>query len=112
MPADLSAGWQAALEEAWAAYGAGSYAIGACIVDARGQVLARGRNRLNEPRAAHGGVIGGHDLAHAEINALLNLPAPPPGLLRLDGPDHRGTLPAVRGRGQHERHPRAGVRRA
>lgn len=77
VPADLSAGWQAALEEAWAAYGAGSYAIGACIVDARGQVLARGRNRLNEPRAAHGGVIGGHDLAHAEINALLNLPATP-----------------------------------
>ncbi|WP_233554501.1 nucleoside deaminase [Deinococcus cavernae] len=56
---------------------AGSYAIGACIVDASGQVPARGRNRLSDPRGAHGGVIGGHDLAHAEINALLNLPATP-----------------------------------
>lgn len=77
VPANLSGGWNAALAEAWAAYCAGSYAIGACIVDAGGEVVARGRNRLNEARAAHGGVIGGHDLAHAEINALLNLPGAP-----------------------------------
>lgn len=73
VPADPGAGWQAALEEAWTAYLHGSYAIGACVVDAQGQVIARGRNRLGEPRGVEGGVISGHDLAHAEINALLNL---------------------------------------
>lgn len=73
----LSPGWHAALSEAWDAYGAGSYAIGACVINAGGQVIARGRNRLGDPRGAEGGVIGGHDLAHAEINALLNLSATP-----------------------------------
>ncbi|WP_230273378.1 nucleoside deaminase [Deinococcus sp. 6YEL10] len=72
-PAGLSAGWNAALQEAWDAYCAGSYAIGACVIDAQGTVIARGRNRLGEPRGAEGGVISGHDLAHAEVNALLNL---------------------------------------
>ncbi|GGR57123.1 hypothetical protein GCM10008959_18490 [Deinococcus seoulensis] len=43
------------------------------MIDAEGHVIARGRNRLGDPRGAEGGVIGGHDLAHAEINALLNL---------------------------------------
>lgn len=66
-------GWNAALSEAWDAYCAGSYAIGACVIDAQGTVIARGRNRLGEPRGAEGGVISGHDLAHAEINALLDL---------------------------------------
>lgn len=69
----LTAGWHAALAEAWEAYCAGSYAIGACVTDTAGSVIARGRNRLGEPRGVGGGVISGHDLAHAEINALLNL---------------------------------------
>ena len=67
-------GWLTALSEAWDGYLYGSYPIGACIVDAEGNVVGRGRNRLGEPRRAHAGVIGGHDLAHAEINALLNVP--------------------------------------
>lgn len=69
--------WRAALEEAWTAYYEGSYAIGACIADADGRVLARGRNRLGEARQVSGtelgGFIAGHDLGHAEINALLDL---------------------------------------
>ena len=73
----LSAPWRAALEEAWSAYCEGSYAIGACIADEHGTVLARGRNRLGEARqvsgTAAGGFVSGHDLAHAEINALLDL---------------------------------------
>lgn len=40
-------------------------------------MIARGRNRLGEVRRAAGGVIGGHDLAHAEINALLDLEGVP-----------------------------------
>ncbi|AXG99147.1 NUDIX domain-containing protein [Deinococcus wulumuqiensis] len=67
-------GWLTAMSEAWDGYLYGSYPIGACIVDAEGNVVGRGRNRLGEPRRAHAGVIGGHDLAHAEINALLNVP--------------------------------------
>ena len=73
----LSAPWWAELEEAWTASCEGSYAIGACIADEHGKVLARGRNRLAEPRRVHGaegsGFVAGHDLAHAEINALLDL---------------------------------------
>lgn len=73
----LSAPWHAALSEAWTAYREGSYAIGACIADEHGAVLARGRNRLGEVRGVHGrgagGHITGHDLAHAEINTLLDL---------------------------------------
>ena len=69
----LSGGWQAALEEAWAAYLHGSYPIGACVADASGRVLARGRNRLGEERRVDG-VISGHRLGHAEVNALLELP--------------------------------------
>lgn len=69
----LSAPWQAALKEAWEAYLRGSYPIGACVADASGRVLARGRNRLGETRRVDG-VISGHRLAHAEVNALLGLP--------------------------------------
>ena len=67
------AGGTVALSEAWDAYCGGSLPIGACVIDAGGHVIARGRNRLGDPRGAEGGVISGHDLAHAEINALLNL---------------------------------------
>lgn len=69
----LSPGWRAALEEAWEAYLHGSYPIGACVVNAAGQVIARGRNRLGEERRVDG-VISGHRLSHAEVNALLALP--------------------------------------
>ncbi|CAM3573330.1 nucleoside deaminase [Deinococcus frigens] len=69
----LSPGWHAALEGAWETYLLGSYPIGACVVDADGQVIARGRNRLGEEKKVDG-VISGHRLGHAEVNALLTLP--------------------------------------
>ncbi|WP_407571210.1 nucleoside deaminase [Deinococcus altitudinis] len=72
----LPAPWRAALEEAWTASLEGSLPIGACVADAQGRVLALGRNRLGEARTVDG-VIGGHDLAHAEINALLALESVP-----------------------------------
>jgi tRNA(adenine34) deaminase len=43
------------------------------VVDAQGVVLARGRNRLGEEKYVEG-VISGHRLGHAEVNALLTLP--------------------------------------
>src|SRR4051794_12741046 len=68
----LTPPWQACLEEAWAAYYAGSVPIGAVITDTAGQILARGRNRMGE-QDAQGNTLYGHRLAHAEVNALLAL---------------------------------------
>jgi hypothetical protein len=45
----LSILWRAAVSEAWAAWCAGSFPIGAVVVDAGGQIIARGRNRFNDP---------------------------------------------------------------
>lgn len=70
----LARPWQVCLEEAWDAYVAGSLPIGACVTDPHGTVLSRGRNRLFEAFGP-AGLIFGHDLAHAEMNALLALPS-------------------------------------
>lgn len=65
---------QAAVEEAWSAYCAGSLPHGAVIADAQGRVLARGRNRIYEQLADDSSrPLYGHPLAHAEVNALLAL---------------------------------------
>jgi len=61
--------WRACLEEAGAAYRAGSLPIGAAVADPAGSVIARGRNRIHE-HEADGGHLHGHRLAHAELNAL------------------------------------------
>ena len=68
----LAAPWQCCLEEAWAAYGAGSIPIGAAITDQQGRILSRGRNRIFE-QTAPGTLLCGHRLAHAEMNALIAL---------------------------------------
>jgi len=67
---ELVTPWQACLEEAWAAYGAGTIPIGAVVVDATGQIVARGRNRIYD-RTPAGRLLFGHRLAHAEVNALI-----------------------------------------
>lgn len=69
----LSAPWQACIEEAWAAYRAGSVPIGACITDPDGRILTRGRNRIHDEGAKIERLVQNHDLAHAEMNALLVL---------------------------------------
>jgi tRNA(adenine34) deaminase len=68
----LEAPWRVCIEEAWTAYRAGSLPIGAAIYDADGELRARGRNRFYESGAPPG-LLAGHRLAHAEINALLAL---------------------------------------
>ena len=75
--------WQACLEEAWLAYGAGSVPIGAVVTDSLGRIIGRGRNRIGDraPASTHAAPLNGparavvafHDLAHAELNALLSL---------------------------------------
>ena len=68
----LSIPWQAALTEAWNAYCHGSLPIGAVIVSGE-EIIARGRNRIGE-RHNIVSMISGNSLAHAEINALMQLP--------------------------------------
>jgi tRNA(adenine34) deaminase len=70
---ELSGPWQACIDQAWQAYCSGSVPIGAAIADGEGQVLAVGRNRIFEPRAAAHPYIAGNRLAHAEVNAVLTL---------------------------------------
>lgn len=72
----LTLPWQACIEEAWAAFCAGSIPIGAAVAGPDGTILSRGRNRINEPDGPHG-LLFGQTLAHAEINALVCLPADP-----------------------------------
>lgn len=66
----LSLPWQCAVEEAWAAYCNGSLPHGAVVTDGDGQIISRGRNRINE-KTAEGAMLHGHLLAHAEMNALI-----------------------------------------
>src|SRR5438105_15901057 len=90
--------WRVALEQAWAAYAAGTVPVGAAIADVHGVVVAQGRNRIWDEPAP--GQIGRTRLAHAEGNALLALPAEPldPRALTLvttaePAPPGRGALP-------------------
>jgi tRNA(adenine34) deaminase len=64
--------WRLALEQAWTSAAAGSLGIGAVVLNAGGQVVASGRNRLMErdPGDDH---LAGSSLAHAEMNALAKL---------------------------------------
>ncbi len=75
---ELTPAWQACFEEAWTAYCAGCIPIGAVVVDAYGEVVGRGRNRIAEAAAPAepdpSRRVFGHELAHAELNVLLALP--------------------------------------
>ncbi len=69
---ELARPWQCCLEEAWLAYCSGSAPIGAVVTDAAGHIIARGRNRIYDAVGA-GEYLHGHDLAHAEVNALVTV---------------------------------------
>jgi len=69
---DLAPHWQAAFELMWEAYGAGALPVGAVVTNGSGSIVAGARNRIAEP---HTGAVAGTRLAHAELNALSQLPA-------------------------------------
>jgi tRNA(Arg) A34 adenosine deaminase TadA len=69
---DLDPAWRAAFELAWEAFGAGTIPVGAVVTDETGAIVARGRNRIFA-REAPAGQIFGTRVAHAEINALVQL---------------------------------------
>ncbi|MET9906468.1 nucleoside deaminase [Streptomyces sp. NPDC006476] len=66
--------WHLPFELAWEALQAGSRPVGAVVVDRGGRVVAVGRNRSQES-VAPPGQLAGTNIAHAEINALAQLPA-------------------------------------
>jgi tRNA(Arg) A34 adenosine deaminase TadA len=68
---DLGDAWRACFESAWEAFRAGTIPVGAVVADAGGVIVARGRNRIFEP-PGHG--LSGSRLAHAEVDALAQLP--------------------------------------
>jgi tRNA(adenine34) deaminase len=55
----------------WEAYLAGSIPVGAVIVNELGDIVGRGRNRIFD--TAFDGQLASSRLAHAEVNALLQL---------------------------------------
>jgi tRNA(Arg) A34 adenosine deaminase TadA len=69
---ELDEPWRASLELAWEAYLAGTIPVGSVVVAADGRIVARGRNRIFDP-PGHG--LAGSRLAHAEVDALAQLPA-------------------------------------
>jgi tRNA(adenine34) deaminase len=76
--ADLSPIWRTCIDLAWESYRHGSLPIAAVVTAADGTILASGRNRLAERHDASPHLPGtpyltGTPLAHAEVNALLEL---------------------------------------
>jgi tRNA(adenine34) deaminase len=69
---DLDRAWRVSFELAWEAFRAGSIPVGAVVVDAAGDVVAEGRNRIFEGDAPRGQLARSF-LAHAELNALAGL---------------------------------------
>jgi tRNA(Arg) A34 adenosine deaminase TadA len=70
---DLSLPWRTAFEEAWTSWRRGSLAVGAVVTDGE-EIVAKGHNQMFH---AGPGPISSTYMAHAEMNALAQLPARP-----------------------------------
>jgi tRNA(Arg) A34 adenosine deaminase TadA len=68
---NLSSPWRAAFDEAWMSWRQGSLGVGAAIADDGDQIIARGHNQFFH---AGPGPISSTYMAHAEMNALAQLP--------------------------------------
>jgi tRNA(adenine34) deaminase len=64
--------WREAYQLAWEALGHGTVPVGAVLVDEAGVVCARGRNRIYDSDPPGRGLSGSR-LAHAEVDALVDL---------------------------------------
>jgi tRNA(Arg) A34 adenosine deaminase TadA len=62
------------LELAWTSYQRGCVPIGAAVTDPTGMIVAEARNRLRD-ESAEPGQLSNSRVAHAEVNALAQLPA-------------------------------------
>lgn len=68
----LSTPWQVCVDEAWTSWRRGSAGVGCAITDASGAIVARGGNRIMEPKATPY-ELSGTPLAHAETVTLATL---------------------------------------
>lgn len=68
---ELDEPWRVSLGLAWEAYLAGTIPVGSVVAAPDGTIVARGRNRIFE---APGIGLAGSRLAHAEVDALSQLP--------------------------------------
>jgi tRNA(Arg) A34 adenosine deaminase TadA len=69
----LSEPWQVAFSEAWSSFASGSGGVGAVVTDGAGVIVSSGRSRVfDEPDGAS--PLVGSWMAHAEMNALAQLP--------------------------------------
>jgi len=71
--AELGVPLQRCLELAHRTLRAGGLACGSVLTDAAGVVVAEGRNRAYDPPGGDG-ALQGNPLAHAELNALAEIP--------------------------------------
>jgi len=69
----MTAAWERALALGWESFCSGSQPIGAVVTDERDHVVAEARSRRHD-RAAPPGQLAGTRVAHAELNALAQLP--------------------------------------
>jgi len=67
---NLEFGFQVAFEQAWKAFKLGTIPIGAAIISPQGEIMAASHNQIF---VDGGGAIKHHQIAHAEINAILQL---------------------------------------
>lgn len=70
----LTDAWDMALRLAWEALAADTTPVGAVVIDETGMVITAGRGRRYEPAGPAGQLAGTH-IAHAEVNALAQLPS-------------------------------------
>lgn len=70
----LDEAWHRALELAWQSFVAGTTPVGAVVTDPAGAIAAEGRGRRYEPSDGAGDHLAYCHIAHAEINALAQLP--------------------------------------
>lgn len=71
---DLELGFQAAFEASWNAFKAGTIPIGSAVLNEEGELVSIGRNRIHETTIETDELqMFNHQLAHAEINAILKL---------------------------------------
>lgn len=80
----LTPAWRECVTLAWEAHCSGSLPIAAVVVDENSVIVARGRNRVARevngfPHVNGTPYIGGVPIAHAEVNALLEMGYRPEG---------------------------------
>ena len=71
---ELDTAWHRALELAWDSFLAGTTPVGATVTGPDGNIVAEGRGRRYEQRNGAGSQLAFCHIAHAEVNALAELP--------------------------------------